>query len=140
MSQNSSQTFNDEKKVQVKIKMKDSSGETKSTFTSFIQNSNKEEENATQNNNQTDSQDEDLTDSLPLNLGVTTLTNLGIINFQDRAFHTDRYIYPIGFKSQRSYQSYKNMDEKCLYFCEISEDEEKKIPLFKVQAEGIFFF
>jgi hypothetical protein len=57
MSQNSSQTFNDEKKVQVKIKMKDSSGETKSTFTSFIQNSNKEEENATQNSNQTDSQD-----------------------------------------------------------------------------------
>ncbi|KAJ3258271.1 hypothetical protein HK103_003752 [Boothiomyces macroporosus] len=41
---------------------------------------------------------------LPLQLGVITLVNLGTITTKP-GFHTDRYIYPVGFQTVRQYLS-----------------------------------
>jgi hypothetical protein len=64
---------------------------------------------------------------------VTTILDLGVIEYNRKEFHTERYIYPIGFKSQRQYASYINPPERTTYTCEILDGGEKG-PLFKVLA------
>ncbi|KAL0491809.1 hypothetical protein AKO1_010220 [Acrasis kona] len=70
---------------------------------------------------------------LPLELGtVLTITALGVIDYQRNDFHTERYIYPIGFKSERQYKSFTNPSDKVAYMCEIQDGTSG--PIFKVTA------
>ena len=68
---------------------------------------------------------------LPLNLGVVTILSLGKVDVR-KNFHNDRYIFPVGYKSERSYNSYLNPSEKIQYTCEILSDEKSDSPIFKV--------
>ncbi|KAL0490707.1 histone-lysine N-methyltransferase [Acrasis kona] len=61
---------------------------------------------------------------LPLRLGPTELFELGIVEYKRSEFHSSKYIYPIGFRTQRQYFSYKNKQEKTIYTCEILDNEE----------------
>lgn len=36
-------------------------------------------------------------------------------------FHSEEYIYPVGFCSTRIYASTKNAEQKCLYTCKITD-------------------
>ncbi|ORY95902.1 hypothetical protein BCR43DRAFT_405489, partial [Syncephalastrum racemosum] len=49
--------------------------------------------------------DEDGKPTLPQIIGLYTLVHLGAIVTDRPAFHTDRYIYPIGYTIERSYPS-----------------------------------
>lgn len=61
----------------------------------------------------------------PVQLGTTlTIYKLGEVEYERRAFHNDRHIWPIGFKSCRSYFSMLNPKRRCLYFSEILDGNE----------------
>jgi hypothetical protein len=68
---------------------------------------------------------------LPVNLGVVTLLSLGKVDLR-KNFHNERYIFPVGYKSERSYNSYLNPSEKIQYTCEILEDPDSDSPIFQV--------
>jgi hypothetical protein len=66
----------------------------------------------------------------PIKIGVATLIEaLGTINPKPN-FHSEKYIWPIGFKSTREFTSTKNIEERCMYTCEIIDGGDK--PIFKV--------
>lgn len=52
--------------------------------------------------------------------GIETLTYLSWVKL-NLTQHTPRYIFPVGFKSQRVFTSFVNPDAKTLYTCEIVE-------------------
>ena len=68
----------------------------------------------------------------PIELGKMKIDRLGDINPLPE-FHTSKYIWPVGYKSRRSYQSFKTPDSKVEYSSEILEGENQK-PLFRVTA------
>ena len=59
-----------------------------------------------------------------------TILSLGEIEVERPSYHTDRNIFPIGFKSIREHSSYKAAGERMQYLCEIFDGGAK--PLFKV--------
>jgi len=66
----------------------------------------------------------------PIKIGIATLIEaLGTINTKPN-FHSEKYIWPVGFKSTREFTSTKNIDERCMYTCEIVDGGDK--PIFKV--------
>jgi hypothetical protein len=68
---------------------------------------------------------------LPLILGRTSkLISLGTIDPAREAFHTERYIYPVGFKTEREFDSYITKGERATYICEITDGGDR--PMFKV--------
>jgi len=77
--------------------------------------------------------DEDGNVVLPLKLGVLTVENLGRVIFDNLNFHSEKYIWPLGYKSSREYTSTKDISQKCKYHCEILEMNNK--PFFKVIPE-----
>lgn len=54
----------------------------------------------------------------PLNIGVLTVLSLGEVSLK-AGFHTDRYIYPIGFSSSRQYLSMIDPNQSTDYVCTI---------------------
>ena len=70
---------------------------------------------------------------LPIKIGVLTLHNLGVVNFTNPLYHTARHIFPIGFKTSRSYMSTVFPDKYSIYTSSIAEGE--KGPIFQVVAE-----
>ncbi|GAA5927952.1 uncharacterized protein JCM15063_006042 [Sporobolomyces koalae] len=60
----------------------------------------------------------DGTPRLPLAAGIMTLTNLGVVTDQE-GFHSDRYIYPIGYEATRRYPSIVNKTADVEYTCRI---------------------
>lgn len=67
---------------------------------------------------------------LPLILGRTSkLVSLGKIDPRD-AYHTERYIYPVGFKTEREFDSYMTKGERAIYICEITDGGDR--PMFRV--------
>ncbi|KAJ3168909.1 hypothetical protein HDU88_001236 [Geranomyces variabilis] len=70
---------------------------------------------------------------LPLHMGIFTLFSLGTIVHDRKAFHTERYIYPVGYKMSRSYASTVNPDKQTSYTCSISDGGES--PLFHITPE-----
>jgi hypothetical protein len=59
--------------------------------------------------------------------------NLGTVDYSREHFHNERYIYPIGFKSQRDYCSYiKGDGSRTLYKSEIIDGGDR--PIFTVVA------
>lgn len=60
------------------------------------------------------------------------IENLGIIDWQRPQYHTEKNLFPIGFKSVREHQSVNIPGERCQYICEILDGGSK--PLYKVTA------
>lgn len=58
----------------------------------------------------------------PIKLGVLSIESLGQVDPTRRLFHTDRTIYPIGFRSVREYTSMVDISRQCQYVCEILDD------------------
>jgi chromodomain-helicase-DNA-binding protein 7 len=76
--------------------------------------------------------DENGAPSLPIWLSPTMfVSDLGHIVTDRPGFHTDRYIYPAGFKSTRRYWSTINPSQKVSYTSEIV-DTGADVPLFRV--------
>lgn len=77
----------------------------------------------------------DGTPVMPLMLTSTAwIISLGHIVTDRTGFHTDRYIYPAGFKSTRLYASTLDPTHRVRYNCEIIDNGEA-IPLFRVSME-----
>lgn len=55
----------------------------------------------------------------PIVLGGLTVHSLGEIVHDRPGFHSERYIWPIGYCSSRSYPSMMNPEDKCIYTCKI---------------------
>lgn len=55
----------------------------------------------------------------PIALGGLTVHSLGEIVHERPGFHSERYIWPVGYCSSRTYPSMKNPDNKCIYTCKI---------------------
>jgi len=56
---------------------------------------------------------------LPIQLGALTIFSLGTVITDKKKFHHKRYIWPVGFKSSRSYASLKDFNQRCDYINEI---------------------
>eukprot|EP01092_Planopodium_desertum_P006439 TRINITY_DN26811_c0_g1_i1.p1 TRINITY_DN26811_c0_g1~~TRINITY_DN26811_c0_g1_i1.p1 ORF type:complete len:312 (+),score=54.83 TRINITY_DN26811_c0_g1_i1:628-1563(+) len=68
----------------------------------------------------------------PIKLGVLIVESLGEVS--DKAgYHNKKYIWPVGFRSKRTYASMKDPDKKVLYTSEILDGGE--VPLFRVTPE-----
>jgi len=69
---------------------------------------------------------------LPIKIGVaTTIESLGVIIWDRPNFHSEKYIWPVGFKSIRQFTSCVNIDGRCDYICEILDGGPK--PIFRVK-------
>ena len=78
---------------------------------------------------------EDGTAVVPLRLTSTSwIASFGKIVTDRPGFHTDRYIYPAGFKSSRLYTSTLDVSTRCRYTCEIL-DVGEPVPLFRVSMD-----
>lgn len=76
---------------------------------------------------------------LKINNELTILTIGTIVN--EKSFHTDKYIYPLGYSAKRLEASVKNPKEMVWYLLTINEDIRHK-PVFKIEMENdesIFF-
>ena len=56
--------------------------------------------------------------------------DLGVIEYNRPLYHTEKNLFPIGFKSLREHNSQIRLGERTLYTCEILDGGSK--PLFKV--------
>lgn len=70
---------------------------------------------------------------LPLKVGILTLNNIGTIVWDNPAFHSSRYIYPVGFEITRPFGSAKNPSSQTLYTCRIKNNN--GAPRFEIVAE-----
>jgi hypothetical protein len=68
----------------------------------------------------------------PIKMGVLTIEALGQIDSRP-AFHSEKYIWPVGFRSTREYMSTVEKDKRCNYLSVIKDDGGK--PLFEVIPE-----
>lgn len=72
---------------------------------------------------------------LPINVkGVLSIESLGTIN-PDSAFHSEKYIWPVGYRSKREYASALTPEGRTRYTCEILASPDGTAPLFRVSAE-----
>ncbi len=67
----------------------------------------------------------------PIRLGVLTIENLGTIDPKRKAFHTERTIYPIGYRAVREYVSMVDITRQCKYVCQVLDDG-GPAPVFQV--------
>uniref|UniRef100_A0A6B2L1L2 FYR N-terminal domain-containing protein n=1 Tax=Arcella intermedia TaxID=1963864 RepID=A0A6B2L1L2_9EUKA len=65
----------------------------------------------------------------PIELGVLTIDSLGTISLK-KSFHTEKYIWPVGYRSRREYTSSVDINKRCEYICEIQDVDDK--PVFVV--------
>lgn len=69
----------------------------------------------------------------PIRLGVLTIEALGRVDPTRKAFHTERTIYPIGFRATREYTSMVDINRTAKYVCEILDDG-GPAPVFQVSC------
>jgi F/Y-rich N-terminus/F/Y rich C-terminus/CW-type Zinc Finger/Histone-lysine N-methyltransferase NSD-like, variant PHD zinc finger/PHD-finger len=75
----------------------------------------------------------DVQSQLPLQVSKNlTVHAIGEIESDIPAFHSERYIFPVGYKSARSYASLINGGERCMYISEIIRGDDR--PLFRVSC------
>ncbi|KIJ53462.1 hypothetical protein M422DRAFT_154695, partial [Sphaerobolus stellatus SS14] len=60
---------------------------------------------------------------LPLNVGIMTVKNLGRVCV-DKHFHTERYIFPVGYEVTRRYFSMHDPNTEAQYTCTILHGED----------------
>lgn len=58
------------------------------------------------------------------------ILDLGVIEFQKPQYHTEKNLFPIGFKSLREHNSQLTPGQRCDYLCEIMDGGSK--PMFRV--------
>jgi len=59
-----------------------------------------------------------------------SILDLGEVEYERTNYHSEKNLFPIGFKSLREHNSQKKLGERCLYTCEITDGGNK--PQFKV--------
>ncbi|GAB5368126.1 hypothetical protein AAMO2058_001291500 [Amorphochlora amoebiformis] len=71
-------------------------------------------------------------------VGALIVQTLGKIEHVHPSFHTERYIFPVGFKSLRIWWDYRNPGRRTMYTCAIVEAtrEGKKEPKFCISHGG----
>jgi len=75
-----------------------------------------------------------MTDGMEFNvmrIGSVTFLSVGqLLPQQLQAFHTEDFIYPIGYKILRYYWSMKKVNKRCSYYCSVAEVDSK--PEFRI--------
>ncbi|KAI0631970.1 hypothetical protein C8Q77DRAFT_1218536 [Trametes polyzona] len=71
---------------------------------------------------------------LPLNVGIMTVINLGEVCMREH-FHTERYIFPVGYEVTRRYYSTIDPNAEVPYHCTILDGGDG--PKFKVTASDV---
>ncbi|KAH8104641.1 hypothetical protein BXZ70DRAFT_887891 [Cristinia sonorae] len=71
---------------------------------------------------------------LPLNVGIMTVLNLGSICMREH-FHTERYIFPIGYEVTRRYLSTVDPNAEVVYNCKIMDGGDG--PKFQIIAADV---
>lgn len=72
---------------------------------------------------------------LPVTVGIITIMSLGHVVYDREAFHNERYIWPVGYKMSRSYNSMIDPQQQTIYTCSVIDDGESP----KVASLFIFF-
>lgn len=70
---------------------------------------------------------------LPVQIGILTVLSLGTIITDNPNYHNDRYIWPIGYKIQRYYNSTTNPETQACYTASVIESPEG--PKFVIEAD-----
>ncbi|KAF8941326.1 hypothetical protein BGZ58_010767 [Dissophora ornata] len=70
---------------------------------------------------------------LPVTVGIITIQSIGDVVYDREAFHNDRYIFPVGYKMSRSYNSMIDLNNQTTYTCSVIDDGEA--PKFQIDAE-----
>ncbi|KAI0670909.1 hypothetical protein C8Q78DRAFT_1069633 [Trametes maxima] len=68
---------------------------------------------------------------LPLNVGIMTVINLGEVCMREH-FHTERYIFPVGYEVTRRYFSTIDPNQEVVYHCKILDGGDG--PKFQITA------
>ena len=69
----------------------------------------------------------------PINVSPTLqILNLGVVDFDRACYHSEKNLFPIGWKSVRKSTSMFSLGKQDSYICEILDGGQK--PLFKVTA------
>ncbi|CAM6092410.1 unnamed protein product [Calypogeia fissa] len=70
----------------------------------------------------------------PIKLGPSLqVYDLGNVVYNRPAFHSEKYIWPAGYKSRRAYASMLNSENRIFYWCEIVDDGQA--PEFRLTPE-----
>lgn len=77
---------------------------------------------------------DDFTFPFPIT-STSYVLNIGEIIYDRPAFHSERYIYPAGYKSVKAYASIDNPETRANYISEII-DNGSEAPIFRVTMEG----
>ncbi|KAF9963391.1 hypothetical protein BGZ70_007447 [Mortierella alpina] len=74
----------------------------------------------------------------PLTIGIITLMDIGRVVFDREAFHTERYIWPVGYKMSRSYNSMVDPTKLTTYTCsfQIDAEDQPDKPIIAGTATG----
>ncbi len=59
---------------------------------------------------------------LPVTVGIITILDIGHVVYDREAFHNDRYIFPVGYKMSRSYNSMIDPHNLTVYTCSVIDD------------------
>lgn len=59
---------------------------------------------------------------LPVTVGIITIMSIGYVVYDREAFHNDRYIWPVGYKMSRSYNSMIDPHQQTVYTCSVIDD------------------
>ncbi|KAG8214339.1 hypothetical protein J3R82DRAFT_9304 [Butyriboletus roseoflavus] len=71
---------------------------------------------------------------LPLNVGIMTVVNLGEVCMREH-FHTERYIFPVGYEVTRRYHSTVDPNTDAVYHCSILDGGDG--PKFQIVASDV---
>ncbi|PWA00271.1 hypothetical protein BB558_003691 [Smittium angustum] len=72
---------------------------------------------------------------LPIQVGILTLLDLGTIVYDRDSFHSERYIWPVGYLVQREYLSMNEPNKLVIYTCRISDGGDG--PRFHIEPEDM---
>ncbi|KAF8932779.1 hypothetical protein BGZ52_009391 [Haplosporangium bisporale] len=70
---------------------------------------------------------------LPVTIGILTILDIGHVVWDREAFHNERYIWPVGYRASRSYNSMIDPSHQTIYTCSIVDDGDA--PKFQIDAE-----
>lgn len=59
---------------------------------------------------------------LPVTIGILTILDIGHVVWDREAFHNERYIWPVGYRASRSYNSMIDPHQQTIYTCSIVDD------------------
>jgi hypothetical protein len=76
---------------------------------------------------------EDGSPVLPIQIGGLRVHSLGKIIYERAAYHSERYLLPVGFHSSRTYPSVLSPSRRTVYHCTILDGGDN--PIFEMRAE-----